>query len=84
MSYTNLIRFLKDTKMAKSSGMTSKIQVTVDVATDRLVGKIAELGFLGTSKSEVVCSVLRDWLWDNQEQLRQNGIQMSSNGERSG
>ena len=70
--------------MAKTSGMTSKIQVTVDISTDRLVGEIAELGFLGTSKSEVVCSVLREWLWNNQEQLRQNGIQLSSRDTKSG
>lgn len=70
--------------MAKASGMTSKIQVTVDISTDRLVGEIAELGFLGTSKSEVVCSVLREWLWSNQEQLRQNGIQLSSRDTKSG
>ena len=70
--------------MAKASGMTSKIQVTVDISTDRLVGEIAELGFLGTSKSEVVCSVLREWLWSNQEQLRQNGIQLSPRDTKSG
>lgn len=53
---------------------TKKLQLTVDVATDRLIGDIAMLGLHGTSKSEVACSIIRMWLWDNQARLRENGI----------
>ena len=55
---------------------TKKLQLTVDVATDRLVGEIAALGLHGTSKSEVACSIIRMWLWDNQTKLRDNGIEL--------
>ena len=55
---------------------TRKLQLTVDVATDRLVGEIASLGLHGTSKSEVACSIIRMWLWDNQTKLRDNGIEL--------
>lgn len=54
---------------------TKKLQLTVDVATDRIVGEIAALGIHGTSKSEVACSILRMWLWDNHSKLRENGIE---------
>ena len=61
---------------------TKKLQLTVDVATDRLVGEIAALGLHGTSKSEVACSIIRMWLWDNQTKLRDNGIVLQRPGGR--
>ena len=57
---------------------TCKLQVIVDVETERLIGEIAKLGFQGTSKSEVACTIIRRWLWDNQEKLRQSGVQIVS------
>lgn len=62
--------------MARGNSVeTKKLQLTVDVATDRIVGEIAALGIHGTSKSEVACSILRMWLWDNHTKLRENGIE---------
>jgi hypothetical protein len=57
---------------------TKKLQLTVDVATDRLIGEIAALGLHGTNKSEVACSIIRMWLWDNHGKLRENGIELRS------
>jgi hypothetical protein len=54
---------------------TKKLQLTVDLATDQIIGEIALLGLHGTSKSEVACSIIRMWLWDNQSKLRDNGIE---------
>lgn len=70
--------------MAKSNNIeTFKLQATVDATTDRVIGDIAVLGFQGTTKSEVVCSILRMWLWDNQDKLRQNGVQISQSDNKS-
>lgn len=55
---------------------TKKLQLTVDIATDRLIGEIAALGLHGTSKSEVACSIIRMWLWENHGKLRENGIEL--------
>ena len=44
---------------------TTKLQITVDVVTDRLIGEIAELGVHGVNKSEVASSIIRMWLWEN-------------------
>lgn len=57
---------------------TCKLQVTVDAVTDRLIDDISKLKFQGTTKSEVAYSILRMWLWENQEKLRQNGVQIVS------
>lgn len=53
---------------------TTKLQLTVDVNTDWLVGEIAALGIHGVTKSEVASAILRMWIWENQAKLRENGI----------
>lgn len=67
--------------MARGNAVdTKKLQLTVDVTTDRVVGEIASLGLHGTSKSEVACSIIRMWLWENQAKLRDNGIDLRRAG----
>jgi hypothetical protein len=56
----------------------AKLQLTVDAVTDRMVGELAAIGIHGTSKAEVACSILRMWLWENQDKLRQNGVFVSA------
>lgn len=53
---------------------TTKLQLTVDVVTDRLIAEIAELGIHGVNKSEVATSIIRMWLWENQSRLRDSGV----------
>lgn len=60
---------------------TKKLQLTVDVVTDQVIGEIAQLGVHGTSKSEVACSIIRMWLWENQARLRDNGINLRRTSE---
>jgi hypothetical protein len=68
--------------MARTKGVkTCKLQLTVDPTTDQLIGEISALGFQGTTKAEVACSILRMWLWDNQDKLRQHGIQATMPGK---
>jgi hypothetical protein len=55
---------------------TTKLQLTIDVVTDRLVGEIAALGIHGANKSEVASSILRMWIWENQAKLRDSGIEI--------
>lgn len=57
---------------------TCKLQLTVDMSTDRLIGDISALGIHGTNKSEVACSIIRMWLWENQSKLRENGVTLAS------
>jgi hypothetical protein len=57
-----------------ASAKKGKLQVTVDPVTERLIGELAAVGMFGTTHSEVSCYILRNWLWDNQEKLRQNGV----------
>ncbi|KLD62500.1 hypothetical protein [Dyella japonica] len=64
--------------MARSKLVPScKLQLTVDAATDRIIEDICSLGIHGTNKSEVACSIIRMWLWENQDKLRDNGVALN-------
>ncbi len=63
--------------MTQGNGKPTKLQVTVDRFTVRIFEAIKELGVHGTAKSEVVASTIRDWLCQNEEKLRCNGVQFT-------
>lgn len=62
------------TKAAKLTAKTKRLQVMVDLTTERVIRDMVRLGIHGTSQSEVAGNVIRQWLWQNQAQLRDNGI----------
>ena len=64
--------------MARSNGVeTERLQLTIDAATARIIGDMVTLGIHGANRAEVACSIIRHWIWNNQEQLRANGIQIA-------
>ena len=63
--------------MARRNGVkTVKLQMTVDKTTDRVLEEMVGLGIHGTTKAEVGSWVIRTWIWENQDQLRVNGISL--------
>lgn len=66
--------------MPRRNGIsTSKLQVTIDQSTSRIIEEMIALGIHGTNKSEVAAWIIRNWIWSNQEQLRDNGILLNAN-----
>lgn len=64
--------------MSRRNGIgTSKLQVTIDQSTSRIIEDMITLGIHGANKSEVAAWIIRNWIWSNQEQLRKNGISLS-------
>ena len=57
-----------------NGGNTSKLQLTVDKTTERIIEEMIALGIHGTKKSEVATWIIRNWIWDHQEQLANNEI----------
>lgn len=79
--YTDSIQTPVGVRMARTNSVeTKKLQLTVDLTTDRVIEEIARLGLHGTNKSEVACSIIRMWLWENQGKLRDNGIEFRRDG----
>jgi len=64
---------------------TARLQVKVDLTTERIIRDMVRLSIHGTSRSEVAASIIRQWLWQNQAQLRENGISIAAQtGKREG
>lgn len=53
---------------------TEPLTLQLDPATARILDSLEIYGRLGTTKQEIVLYVLRHWLWDNEDRLR-NSIQ---------
>lgn len=69
--------------MARQNGIeTSRLQLTIDEATDRIINEMVGLGIHGANKAEVATSIIRSWIWENQERLRTNGISLTSDSKR--
>jgi hypothetical protein len=69
--------------MARQNGIeTRRLQLTVDDATDRIITEMVALGIHGANKAEVATSIIRSWIWDNQERLRTNGIPLTNDPKR--
>jgi hypothetical protein len=61
--------------MGKKNGVgTVKIQVSVDKATDAVLKQLVPVGVRGKNKSEVAYGIIRDWIWQNQDNLNRTGI----------
>ncbi|MES9970326.1 MAG: hypothetical protein AB2603_17285 [Candidatus Thiodiazotropha endolucinida] len=57
---------------------TAKLQLTVDETTDRVVSEMVQIGIHGANKAEVASWILRNWIWENQKQLNENGISLKT------
>ena len=51
-------------------GRTKKVPVPVDEATIRKLDALVEYGGFGTSRPEIMMTVLRIWLLDNDEKIK--------------
>jgi hypothetical protein len=60
----------------RNSVETSKLQVTIDVETSRIIEEMITLGIHGANKSEVASWILRMWIWESQTKLNNNGIKI--------
>lgn len=60
----------------RNSVKTVKLQLTVDETTARILDDMVDVGIHGTTKAEVGSWVIRTWIWENQVQLRTNGISL--------
>jgi hypothetical protein len=62
---------------------TVRVILSLDSTTSDLLERIARLGIFGKNKAEVGASILRDWIWDNQDRLAQQGVKLTADKEGS-
>jgi hypothetical protein len=59
------------------SAPSQRIQVIADENVYRILTEMGQAGLRGKSRSEVAYKILEEWIWNNQEKLRDNGIHLS-------
>ena len=65
--------------MARNNSVpTSRLQLTIDATTDRIIESMMPLGIHGTNKAEVAAWIIRTWIWENQDKLNNNGISLTA------
>jgi len=57
---------------------SKKIQVTVDDNLYRVLKEMADANLRGKTQSEVAYNILEEWVWDNQEKLKSQKINLMS------
>jgi hypothetical protein len=62
----------------RNNAGTKKLQVYVDETTDRVLAELSPVGIRGKNKSEVAYGIIREWIWHNQEYLKNCGIALTS------
>jgi len=60
---------------------TIRIALSLDPATDGILRDLASMGFFGKNKAEVALTIVRYWIWDNEEKLNRQGIRIQKKNE---
>ncbi|HTQ53182.1 MAG TPA: hypothetical protein VMI94_01910 [Bryobacteraceae bacterium] len=50
--------------------------MSLDPTLNRVLEELANHGILGKNKAEVAVSILWKWIWDNEDKLGRQGIQL--------
>jgi hypothetical protein len=61
---------------------TIKVPLSLDPTTNVILEDLAHIGLFGKNKAEVASSILRDWIWSNEEKLERHGINFATKNKR--
>jgi hypothetical protein len=65
--------------MAKSEKSEStKVYPSLDPNTHRILEDLIRVGIFGQTKSEIAASIIRTWIWENEEKLKRHGVEVAS------
>jgi hypothetical protein len=59
---------------------TVKVPLSLDPTTDRVLEELAGIGIFGKNKAEVGSSILREWIWENEDKLARQGVRLVARG----
>ncbi len=51
--------------------------LSLDPTTDSVLERLARIGIFGKNKAEVAVTIIRRWVWDNQDVLARQNIQLT-------
>jgi len=59
---------------ARNRTGTIRMPVSLDVTTNRVLEDLARLGMFGKNRAEVALSIIRTWIWENEQKLDRQGV----------
>jgi hypothetical protein len=59
------------------SAHSKKLQAVVDENVHRVISEMSNAGLRGKTDSEVIYKILEEWIWNNQEKLKEHGIYLT-------
>ena len=64
----------------KNHNPSARAQLSISKNTDRILEEVAKIGLLGKTKAEVATRLITDWIWENEERLKRQGISIRPKG----
>lgn len=55
---------------------TERAQLSLSDSTNRILEELAQIGILGKTKSEIAARIVTDWIWNNEDRLLRQGINL--------
>jgi hypothetical protein len=62
----------------KNPVRSARAQLSISENTDRILEDVAKLGLLGKTKAEVAARIVTDWIWNNEDRLKRQGVELRS------
>lgn len=53
---------------------SAKVYPSLDGNTHRILEELIGVGIFGRTKSEIAASIIRTWIWENEEKLKRHGV----------
>lgn len=61
---------------AKNRVRTKRLELSISENARRVLDKVADLGILGKTGTEVATGIVNNWIWNNEGRLSREGIQL--------
>ena len=61
---------------AKNRVRTKRLELSISENARRVLDKVADLGILGKTGTEVAIGIVNNWIWNNEGRLSREGIQL--------
>lgn len=62
----------------RNSVQTTKIQISLDEVSGRILDQMVPAGIFGKNRGEVASWIIREWIWHNPTELDRLGISVRS------
>lgn len=55
---------------------TQRAQLSLSASAGAILDQLAKLGILGKTRAEIAGRIVTDWIWNNEDRLKRQGISL--------